>query len=63
MDNWISVEDRLPDNGMYLTCWNNGDIETYEMEDNDTFGWEEKLTPSLWITHWQPLPAPPKEEG
>lgn len=60
---WISVKDRLPDvlesvlvlyaptnkakNDYRMECWNWPETEVYEIQ---------------FITHWMPLPAPPKEE-
>lgn len=67
---WISVEERLPVSyGTYLTtirCPKGSWIETniYERREER---WEhdcgyhtEDVTE--WITHWMPLPEPPKEE-
>ena len=54
---WISVEDRLPDH--------NQRVLAYRAESRDTFeefrmccGWAIKGK----ITHWMPLPEPPKED-
>ena len=52
---WISVEDRLPESlgEMLLVIDSNKNVETYYYE------------PSVWsawrITHWMPLPEPPKD--
>ncbi len=64
-DNWISVEDRLPKIGeMVLTCTSFGEIamEYYQKTLN---GFADKTVPSkrdvsYYVTHWQPLPEPPK---
>lgn len=65
-DNWISVKDRMPEDGKYLVYAKN--IAGYRPLDNPVFvaecyhgiwvfeGWENNH-----ITHWQPLPEPPKE--
>lgn len=56
---WISVKDRLPEHeNEYLVCLDDGFIATTAWSDGE---WE------LWadagdVTHWQELPAPPKEE-
>lgn len=56
---WVSVKDRQPcvEEGRYLICLDDGFITT-AIWDN---GWE------LWadageVTHWMPLPEPPKED-
>lgn len=55
MDNWISVEDRLPQTaGDVLAydgqCW----VASY----SDCDGWHPK-----GMTHWQPLPEPPRSQA
>lgn len=68
MDGWISVEDRLPKVGetvlftgknsygnRFITQrgWFDGDF--WRRNDGD------KVYPSTPVTHWMPLPEPPKE--
>lgn len=56
MNEWISVKERLPEAGEdVLVYLGEGKIEVcqlinilYDLDD---------------VTHWQPLPEPPKEEG
>lgn len=55
---WISVDDSMPDD--YCACLCAGvDIEMeivwFDMED----GWRDDYE----ITHWMPLPEPPKDES
>ena len=66
---WISVEERLPEHGKYVLCWYS-DIDGGEWH---TVG--KLLTNGIWaldiyetdepeyytVTHWMPLPEPPKE--
>lgn len=58
---WISVEDRLPDaEGMYLTYWPDGTIETYQYNgSSNDVGWDTPLANCGVVTHWMPLPEPP----
>jgi hypothetical protein len=63
---WISVVDKLPEkDGLCLVCVPMAD-EKYMIStawyDPTGFGWS--LMPEQWIgaiTHWQPLPEPPRE--
>ena len=70
-DNWISVEDRLPDdNELVLVCTKDNVMFVCSLvianafaslknskvwEDNDGYYVSD-------VTHWQPLPEPPKGE-
>ncbi len=69
MSEWISVEDRLPDNfGWFLVIDNylpncaNITMGFYEYE--DSFAWlpidSRNDSDSMDITHWMPLPKPPE---
>lgn len=66
---WISVKDRMPDkNGQYL-CWfgkntiaKGAAIATY-LGMWKSFGSLESLETYPNVTHWMPLPEPPKEES
>lgn len=60
---WMSVEDRLPEKGgLYLvyTTLNLFEVDTfqlYEEEDMPVGCWWELQD---YVTHWMPLPEPPK---
>ena len=58
-DEWISVEERLPDNGeTVLTVDNEGYMivaSWYELG-----GWFLPVCRANPVTHWMPLPEPPK---
>lgn len=71
MSEWIRVKDRLPEpefrgqqRGFYLVALSNGVVKelAYEFHayKNMLFdvGWHETAYP---VTHWMPLPEPPKE--
>lgn len=62
MSEWISVKDRLPDIGIevlvYLSSYNGGSIRTDQRYTNQSWMWYEDYD----ITHWMPLPEPPKTQ-
>ena len=58
---WVSVEDRLPSGGVYLTS--NGDdilIQGYWPHLDPVWGTLD-VGSGFIPTHWMPLPAPPEE--
>ena len=66
---WISVDDGLPEpkhefdaRNWYLVALSNGVVKelAYEFHNHSVFGygWRETAYP---VTHWMPLPEPPKE--
>ena len=73
---WISVDDRLPDNKEYdwvlaQVVEDNGfmhipTVMEYRQSKNDwfeeTYGWLSEHNGVFTVTHWMPLPEPPKGE-
>ena len=73
---WISVKDRLPDNKEYdwvlaQVVEDNGfmhipTVMEYRESKNDwfeeTYGWLSEHNGAFTVTHWMPLPEPPKGE-
>lgn len=75
-DNWVSVEDRLPENGQYVYTYPTYTSSVYPDEPRHVLKFSNKYGPEWFyymgesehkacgsefiITHWQPLPAPPK---
>ena len=73
---WISVDDRLPDNKEYdwvlaQVVEDNGfmhipTVMEYRQSKNDwfeeTYGWLSEHNGLFTVTHWMPLPEPPKGE-
>lgn len=62
---WISVEDRLPEDGEVVMCHNKArEYPVFCQWDESDLCWFN----NSWtfgrglITHWMPLPEPPKEE-
>ncbi len=66
MAEWISVKDRLPNEGQEVLCYGGGNLmNVYIYLDDDC--WEDEYgywetAESEGITHWMPLPEPPKGE-
>ena len=73
---WIPVDDRLPDNKEYdwvlaQVVEDNGfmhipTVMEYRQSKNDwfeeTYGWLSEHNGVFTVTHWMPLPLPPKGE-
>ena len=53
MAEWISVKERLPEDGKYVLAYS-ADDDFMKVEARHHFG-------VFQITHWMPLPEPPKE--
>lgn len=69
VNSWISVKDRLPDDKeRYLICTEGGRIDiAYYQPTGDKFSdyepfWQGSSCRFTSVTHWQPLPEPPKSE-
>ena len=62
--NWISVKDRLPENGKKVLVYCKENKNDYEIGAySDTYrGFFVRQTCYENITHWMPLPQPPKGE-
>lgn len=62
---WISVKDRLPEIGERVLTLDKrgriGDREYYRFESGFICFRPDGLVPGKDITHWMPLPEPPKE--
>jgi len=62
---WIRVNDRLPKNGGYIMVTNNDSLPFIAMfhEDTGNVTTNENETYKLQhqLTHWMPLPSPPKD--
>jgi hypothetical protein len=68
MVNWVSVKESNPplDYGLYLLRVDReGEIPTYDIGFYDDRGWHSRLDQKyrLTVTHWMPLPEPPKEDN
>lgn len=66
---WISVDDELPDcfcggyNDFVLVCTIDGTVDTAWCRNGSWFptSRERDANDTLAVTHWMPLPEPPKE--
>lgn len=66
MSEWISVKDSpLPEDGFYLVRCETFNQSGYAVAefDNNVFEWlyEGDGIIDIYVTHWMPLPEPPKE--
>ena len=68
MDEWISVKDRLPESGERVLAYaiQNDDFPYldchYFEADHYNGRWSENVDIcTICVTHWMPLPLPPKE--
>lgn len=62
---WISVKDRLPEDGQEVLVFEEGTISTNCYSYNRVLSFRWDLYPNGFNcnpSHWMPLPAPPKEE-
>ena len=64
---WISVKDRLPDQNIRVLVWMQDNEEEYTQIDTDRWSctMEQGYHWIRWgnrVTHWMPLPQPPKGE-
>lgn len=59
---WISVDDKLPSiHDTVLVYGNFRYIITAELTDEGKWDYSELMPYDSKVTHWQPLPEPPKE--
>lgn len=63
---WVSVNDRLPEeSGMYIVTANDGHAQrvSFVQWQKKNRMWNLTGARSYWrVTHWQPMPQPPKGE-
>ncbi len=58
-DDWVSVDEGLPDDHVLILCFDGKQIQTakYWADTNQYFSLA--LDGFMKVTHWQPLPSPP----
>ena len=63
MIEWISVQDRLPKNHTQVLCYFKYEPEGPDIICENTYHKSGKwLSDGDKVTHWMPLPEPPKED-
>ena len=60
---WIIVEDELPDAGYWYLCWSRNQAEILFLDTAEPIMWLQDGDYLENVTHWMPLPKPPKEQG
>lgn len=67
MSEWICVKDMLPQENVEVLCYNakpNADVRhTHYMQCSRRHGkwWHTQTVSVPFVTHWMPLPPPPKD--
>ena len=59
-DGWVAVDERLPEDGVEVLAW---DSDCYWLAMRHSENWQDSADWDweLLLTHWMPLPEPPKE--
>ena len=71
MSGWISVKDRMPEikdvhgwmESRTVLIWAGGSVQTGKLSETlktKKVRWENHLRAGIPVTHWMPLPEPPK---
>jgi hypothetical protein len=58
---WIPVTERLPEHGWYLAYGPTNKMEVLHFHSAEEV-WSSERYYNIEVTHWMPLPEPPKEE-
>ena len=65
---WIKVEDRLPEEGSCVFCYPSLESHLFGVVDEcgiynkfTSFDYRSEIWSEDRVTHWMPLPEPPKE--
>lgn len=62
MSNWIRVTEKLPEKAGFVICHKHNGLITALYFDSDNKFWYNEIEQTQQVTHWQPLPEPPKEK-
>jgi hypothetical protein len=67
MSDWISVDDGLPPHDTTVLCFTacrniivGGQLESEMYSGNRSISWDLAFNHDVVITHWMPLPKPPR---
>ena len=61
---WINIDEKLPENGLRVLCYNDYiHLKDYDSGFHDgEFHWTSNRIGQIeGVTHWMPLPKPPKD--
>lgn len=63
MAEWIDVNERLPEEGVWVLCLFKGNVYEVLRWNEKEYCWEKTIHrayTNAFVTHWMPLPNPPK---
>ena len=60
--NWVSCKDKMPEHQSVVLIYYHEGTDILQFMDGDWFHYEEGNVTNRNITHWMPLPEPPKQE-
>jgi hypothetical protein len=61
LNRWIPVEERLPPIELDVLVWDGFNVYITNRLDSKNVAWDESTQILDVVTHWQPLPEPPKD--
>ncbi len=61
VERWIPVSDEIPEQYHCVIGWTKFKEMGEVMHDGKQFVWTDEETVHAFVTHWMPLPEPPKE--
>lgn len=59
---WIEVKNKLPEHEEIVLVYTYIGIDIYQLLDNQFYHYEHGYVQNDVVTHWMPLPKPPRED-